>query len=264
MFKTLLLLFICASVHAMPGKFEIWFLSPDTARSAVDNLKSEQILFSKLTAQALQCQPMGDYCFDPQVGMYKPGKDPRDEAMADYTEADKLEDYKYEAKALGKEQADFKCDKNNMFDIFCGKSKAIRKENAKFEVWVDISQSMKQIDFAGYDQICKRESFLRLLARDCSFNGEMRVHGFNESKKELGTFDSACFNTGLNSRDTMIKYIKESKAKHIVIITDIYEADETLLNFVEASGVGSVKGIDKPMFAGDLNTQAKSLSKKCL
>ena len=254
------------SAWAMPKKFEIWFLSPDQAQAAVLKLESKGALSFKPLAQAsLQCQPMGDYCFDPQVGMYKPGDKPLDNAPSDYSAADQLEDYKYERKATGDELKNATCDKNNLFDIFCGQAKTSKKKDiAKFEIWFDISSSMKQVDFPGFDKMCQRESFLRLLARDCSFNEEMQIHGFNEAKKQLGTIDSVCLNHGLNNRERIIRDIKASNAKHLIVITDIYEAEETLLNFVETSGAGSVKGVEKPLYAGDLKSLAGDLLKKCL
>lgn len=261
-----LILFASLSTWAMPKKFEIWFLSPDTARSAIDSLPGEKgFLHSSLYAQSsLQCQPMGDYCFDPQVGMYRPGEEPLESATTDYRAADEMENHGYERKATGEERKDAVCDKDNLFDLFCAKSKSEKKSEAKFELWIDISSSMKQVDFPGFDQMCQRESFLRLLARDCSFNEKMQVYGFNEAKKQLGTMDSVCLNHGLNNRDRIIRDIKASDAKHLIVITDIFEADETLLNFVETSGGGSVKGVEKPMYAGDLKAQASGLRKKCL
>lgn len=265
--KLLILFFLAASsASAMPKKFEIWFLSPDTARNALLKLPGESAPeFGLLSAQVnLQCQQMGDYCFDPQVGMYKPGDEPLKNVEADYAQADKLEDYDYETKALGKEREKAKCDENSYFSLFCRKKTVQNKTSPKFTLWFDISSSMKQVDFSGYDKMCKRESFLRLLAQDCGFNQGMQVYGFNESKKQLGTMDSVCLNHGNNNRDRIIRDIKNSDAKHLVVITDIYEADETLLNFVETSGVGSVKGVEKPMYASDLKEQAQPLRKKCL
>ena len=67
------LLFITLSAQAMPKKFEVWFISPESSKSA--SLLEVKVRLSALSAKAnLQCQPMGDYCFDPQVGMYKPQK----------------------------------------------------------------------------------------------------------------------------------------------------------------------------------------------
>ncbi len=119
------LLFISLSAQATPKNFEVWFISPDSAKSA--SLLESFISYSSFVAQNnLQCQPMGDYCFDPQMGMYKPGKGIKS-AEADYTEADKLEDYDYKRKALGKERARPKCDSDNIFDIYCGKGKAKKR-----------------------------------------------------------------------------------------------------------------------------------------
>ena len=128
--KLLILFFLAASTaSAMPKKFEIWFLSPDTARNALLRIPGESApKFGPLSAQMkLQCQKMGDYCFDPQVGMYKPGDEPLKNVEADYAQADKLEDYDYETKALGKEREKAKCDENSYFSLFCRKKTAQNK-----------------------------------------------------------------------------------------------------------------------------------------
>lgn len=269
------LIFQSIDAWAMPKSFEIWFLSPEQASAALEKGFQKKTKFLSVSAQAnLQCQPMGEYCFDPQVGMYKPsgksgGGSNVESFSADYREADKLEKYDYESKSMAAQDKDFVCDKDNLFDFFCssgssknGAAKKV-KEQAKFEIWFDISSSMKQVDFSGYDKMCQRESFLRLLARDCGFNSEMQIHGFNEAKKQLGTIDSVCLNHGLNSRDRIIRDIKASSAKKLIVITDIFEADETLINFVEVSG-GKAVGVEKPMYASDLKAQARDLRKKCL
>ncbi len=123
---------------------------------------------------------------------------------------------------------------------------------------------MKQVDFAGHDKMCQREAFLRLVNRDCGFNQEMKVMGFNEAKKQLGTMQSVCLNHGLNSRDRLIRDIKNSDADHLVVITDIFEADETIINFIETSIGGSYKGVEKPIYASDLKAMAGDVRKKCL
>ncbi|MEX1099496.1 MAG: hypothetical protein WEB87_03655 [Bacteriovoracaceae bacterium] len=213
----------------------------------------------------LQCQPMGDYCFDPQAGLYKMGDKDKIQQAADYSSVDSLEDYSDKRKALGKEREKADCSKGGFFELFCNEGKGAKKVSAKLELWIDTSSTMKQVDFAGYDdKMCQRESFLRLLSQECSFNQEMQVYAFNEVKKQLGKMDAVCLNSGLNNRDKIIRDIKISKAKHLIVVTDIYEADETLINFVESSGVGSVKGLKDPMFAADLKAQVKPLQKKCL
>lgn len=53
-----------------PSVIEVWFLSaPKT--SNLESVLKEKNKTVKL-AQNLQCQPMGEYCFDPQFGLYKP------------------------------------------------------------------------------------------------------------------------------------------------------------------------------------------------
>lgn len=258
------LLLAASSALATPKTFEVWFISPESSKSA--SFVEKNPIYLALTAQAnLQCQPMGDYCFDPQVGMYKPGKGEKYTVQEDYQQADKLESYDYKREGIKLEAPTSACDSDNFFDIFCAQGgKGKKREKAKIELWFDISSSMKQVDFPGYDKMCKRESFLRLMARDCGFNQEMKVMGFNEAKKQLGTMDSVCLNHGLNSRDRLIRDIKASDAPYLIVLTDIFEADERLINFIESSPGGSHKGVEKPIYADDLKAMAGDARKKCL
>ncbi|MCO4754564.1 MAG: hypothetical protein KC478_08775 [Bacteriovoracaceae bacterium] len=262
----LLFLFLSSSLMAMPKSFEIWFLSPDKREVFLPSkhLQKNIQYFRPVAQNDLQCQPMGEYCFDPQVGMYKLDDKNQVQANVDYTAADSLEDYSNKRVAKGSERKQASCEDGDFFSLFCNEGKAQSPKSAKVEVWVDTSSTMKQVDFAGYDTQCKRESFLRLITQDCSFNEEVKVYIFDEVKKQLGRMDRVCLNAGLNNRDRIIRDIKISKAAHLIIITDIFEADEKLLNFVETAGVGSVKGIEKPMYAADLKKFAPQLQKKCL
>ena len=92
--KLLLALLFTFSFNAMakPKHFEVWFLSVDTVSWLEQVLPKTK--YSKQIATNLQCQQMGEYCFDPQVGLYKKGEESKhiDEAAA-YDSIDKQENY---------------------------------------------------------------------------------------------------------------------------------------------------------------------------
>tara|TARA_Y100000780_G_scaffold232582_1_gene267423 strand:- start:2617 stop:3417 length:801 start_codon:yes stop_codon:yes gene_type:complete len=266
MLKTFsILLLFSYSAMSMPNSFEVWFLSPDSKEAYLpERLLDKGVEIKKSVAQSnLQCQRMGEYCFDPQVGLYKMGGKKEILRDSDYTVIDKLEDHSDKRVAQGKEFKDTNCSGSGLFSMFCSKEKSKLKQ-AKLEIWIDTSSTMKQVDFEGYDQQCKRESFLRLLTTKCSFNEDAKVYIFDETKKQLGRMDRVCLNAGLNNSDRIIRDIKTSKASHLIVITDIFEASEKLINFVETTDVGLVKGIESPMFASDLKTHIPRLKKKCL
>ena len=264
----LILFFIPSLLWAMPKKLEVWFISTTSNKEALlhlDKIESKNT-FRNIAQASRQCQPMGDYCFDPQIGLYKrdANSDSNVEAVSDYTVLDGSEKYEKFDSGDGIDRDMVNCEEGNFFDLYCGKAKAKKKiSKAKLTLWIDVSSTMKQVDFEGYDKSCKREMLLKKLDRTCPFSSDMKVYIFNETRKELGMMDRVCLNSGLNRTDRMMKDIKVNNADHLIIITDIYEASEEFIDFVEASGVGSVKGIQKPMYAEDLYEEVPRLAKVC-
>jgi hypothetical protein len=250
------------NLWATPKKVEVWFLSID--KTAFLNKIIPQTKFSSMTARQLQCQQMGDYCFDPQVGLYK--KDTKTDSVIseplDYSELDKAESYDF---AKGHSGGQFEtCDNNGHFDIFCGKTKSKKiSGNPKLHIWVDISSTMKQVDFESFDQPCRRENFLRTINNSCPLNEKMKVYIFDENRKELGNFDRVCMNAGLNKIERIIRDIKTSTVDHLVIVTDIFEASAKFVDFIEALPGGTTKGIVKPYYAKNLKEEVGRLQSSC-
>lgn len=252
--------------YSMPKKLEVWFISVTNNKQAINHLKKIDKInnYRQIAQSKRQCQPMGEYCFDPQIGLYKKNGNNDILELSDYSITDSNEKYEsFDAgKGAGREMIE--CEKGNFFDLYCGKAKAVKKGlQEKLTLWIDVSSTMKQVDFEGYDKTCKREMMLKKLDRTCPFSQEMKVYIFNETRKELGMMDRVCLNSGLNRTDRMMDDIKINNSKHLIVITDIYEASEEFIDFVEASGVGTVKGINKPLYAQDLYDEVPRLAKSC-
>lgn len=259
---TFLLLMSMTTAWALPKSFEVWFLSIDKV-ATLEPLLNEKRVPSAMVAQALQCQPMGDYCFDPQVGLYKAGEQNSVQEQILYEELDETEKFKDPGTASSLDRQLVNCEGEQVFDIFCGAAVEKKGPKLKIEVWIDISGTMKQVDFLGHDQSCYRESFVRSLDVACPFNQKMKVQLFNESKKEAGQMSDVCLNYGLNEADRLINYIEKSEATHLIVITDIFEAHERFINFIETSGTGTIKGLKEPLYAKDMKNMVQDLSKKC-
>lgn len=269
----LILTLLVPIAHSMPKKLEVWFLSVDktsTLNSILDSIQSkEKIKFSKSISMNYQCQPMGDYCFDPQIGLYKKNKDKIEEAY-DYSSLDT--EYQKVAEGTYKEGLYNPCENPGHFNIFCKKGNLPSRKkklnpSQKLELWVDISTTMKQVDFKGYGQSesneCRRETFLRRIDKKCPLNKKMKVFIFDENRKELGNFDRVCLSSGLNRVDRLIRDIKASRVNNLIIITDIYEAKASFIDFVEGEAMGSVKGISKPLYAKDILNDVSRVQKMC-
>lgn len=261
----LLTLFIVTNAWSAPRNLEVWFLSTNTRAQILDYLNHYNQRKNVLVAEGkLQCQQMGDYCFDPQVGLYKRGEKSKIEKVeVDYSSISGESDYESIQHSNGVERNMISCDKNSAFDIFCGKATQEASAKHKLEIWVDTSSTMKQVDFEGYDKSCSRAMFLKALSKECSFPKKMNVHIFNTTKKQTDTLSSSCMNYGLNETQRLMKSIKETKIMNLIVITDIFEASSEFVGFIESLG-GKHKGVEKPLYAKDLNELIGSTAKLCL
>lgn len=260
-----LLVFLTTSVWAKPARFEVWFLSIDKAAVFHEYSPAMKSQHVSVAQGSPQCQPMGEYCFDPQIGLYKKQNGVKAiDSTVDQAILDKSEKYEFMEPGDSVNRNLINCDKSHGFDIFCGKSKAgAQNSNVNLEVWIDVSSTMKQVDFSGFDKKCTRELFLERLNQTCPMNQKMKVYYFNEARKEAGSFDRACLSNGLNNMKRILDDVKISSRKNIVIVTDIFEANQEFISNIEALG-GIVKGLDNPIYAKDLLTDLKRIRKMCL
>jgi hypothetical protein len=251
------------SALALPKHFEVWFLS--VPRHAwLNNLLKENHVKSKVAAGSLQCQPMGEYCFDPQVGLYKKDKANKYQEQIDLSEVEKNNKYDFMDVPQKMEREMINCDDASFFDIFCGEAKKKSKAaKVKLEVWVDVSSTMKQVDFNGFDKKCGREMFLENLSQTCPLNQKMKVYYFEEFRKEAGALDRVCLSAGLNEMKIIISDLKKSTVDNVIIITDIFEAHEEFINAIEGLGAGVIRGLDNPLYAKDIKKELKRIGPLC-
>lgn len=246
--------FMALTASAAPGSIEVWFLSNAKVTEVQKLLDKPQYVYSRKTAE-LQCQEMGDYCFDPQFGLYK-----KDDLEADVKIEEKTAPSIPAAKSVDRELID--CDPKNYFDIFCGKAKKESKADAKLDLWIDTSSSMKEFDFIDSSGGCYRKSLVKRLDDTCGFNQKVNVMMFDTSIKQSGTMDSLCNNQGLNDYKKLIDWIERSTAKKLVIITDIYEFHKEFSDYIESKH-GKLRGDKDAMKAADLLNLVDDLEKSC-
>jgi hypothetical protein len=263
LFTFLILISLTYNSYALPKRVEVWFLSIDKT-SWLDNLNKSKV-GKKIAQRNLQCQVMGEYCFDPQVGLYKRGEEQGAQSEIDMAEIEKSQSYDFLEPHKGHERNMIECDENsNFFDIFCGKAKKkVNTAKTNLEVWVDVSSTMKQVDFDGFNSECKRERFLKDLALSCPINQKMKVYFFEEFRKEASTLDRVCLSGGLNNMKRIIQDIEKSKADNVIIITDIFEAEDTFISAIENTGRGIIKGLKEPIYAADLKGELQRVGKLC-
>lgn len=245
--------FLIQQVIAAPESLEVWFLSAHKKAQIENQLKEPLYVFRSLTAE-LECQEMGEYCFDPQYGLYK--KNDADKAVKFVEETPSL------PAARSVDRNLINCDSKNFFDVFCGKAQAVKAPSYKLDLWIDTSSSMREMDFSDKQGDCFRKSLVRRLDNKCKFNQSVNVMMFDTSIKQAGTMDSLCQNQGLNDQKRMIDWIERSDAKKLVIITDLNEYQKEFADYIE-SKKGKLRGEKDPLVASELLNLVDDLARSC-
>lgn len=206
----------------------------------------------------LACQEMGDFCFDPQFGLYKKGETGA-EADAGKISEDNGPTIP-PARAVERELIN--CDPKNYFDVFCGKAIKEKAANYKMDLWIDTSSSMREMDYPDKEDSCYRKSLMKRLDKTCGFNQKVNVMMFDTSIKQAGTMDSLCVNQGLNDYKKLIDWIERSDAKKLVVITDIYEFHKEFADYIESKH-GKLRGDREPLLASQLLDLVDNLESSC-
>lgn len=247
---------ISLSAMAAPKEIEVWFVSHAKKAQLERLLNRPQYVYLKATAE-LECQEMGDYCFDPQFGLYK-----KDDITAEVD----MKSIQSEGPSIpsGKsvERDLIDCDPKNYFDVFCGKAKKEAPAQSKLDLWIDTSSSMKEFDYQEKDGSCHRKSLVKVLDDACGFNKKVNVMMFDTSIKQAGGIDQLCNNQGLNDYKRLMDWIERSEAKKLVVITDIYEFHKEFSDFIESKN-GKLRGDKDPLTAKQLLDLADQLAKSC-
>jgi hypothetical protein len=255
--KLIFALLVSSNLYAAPKELEVWFVSHSKVSAVQNLLDSSPILFQKPVAE-LQCEQMGEYCFDPQYGLYK-----KDDANLEVIETSKIQTdgpIIPTAKSVDREVID--CDKTNAFDMFCGKSKKDPPSQAKLDLWIDTSSSMKEFDYSDKDGSCHRKSLVHKLDKACGFNQKVNVMMFDTSIKQAGDIDQLCNNQGLNDYKRLMDWIERSDARKLVVITDLYELHKEFSDFVEKKN-GKLRGDKDALTAKQLLDLADQLVRSC-
>lgn len=257
MWINLIFIFSLITAKAAPDHLEIWFLSHAKKADLINRINEGSYYFYPKTAE-LQCQEMGDLCFDPQFGLYKKGSE---DSIIEARDIDSQSMITVpHATSVDRNMID--CDPTNRFDIFCGKAKSTKVKNTKFEIWIDTSSSMREVDYMLNDGGCSRKRLISQLDKTCPFNEKVSVMMFDTSIKEAGSMDSLCINQGLNDYKRLMDWIKRSTAKTLIVITDIYEFHKEFSDFVEENN-GIFRGDKDPLTSQDLNGYVDHLAKLC-
>jgi hypothetical protein len=242
-----------SKVWALPKKVDIIFLSAKKTAGLEELTKDKYpIVFRALAQNDDKCVPMGDGCFHPQLG-YIEGKSGK--ALDDQKEQKNVK-----VKTINSMDTNMiDCKDGNYWDIFCGKAKAEKYGPVDFEVWIDTSSSLRNVDWSKDATHCYRRSFVERLKQKCS----IEVQTFDTSIKQMGGLDTLCINYGLNDQKRLMKWIDESKAKHLILVTDIDEGTIQFRDYLDSIGA-TLYGADSGDFTGEtLINHVQTLASSC-
>ncbi len=251
----ILFLLYTQALWATPDELEVWFITPPASTLRMDLLRPK-ISRSHLIASA-GCEQVGDFCLDSKTGALTPRFSPP-------TQEPESIEIPYQpllqlpsASSLDRQLVN--CEQSNAFDIFCGKAKAevTQTKVNELEIWLDISSSMRSVD--GSDE-CNRKKFLQGLMGLCE-KSKPKVMGFDVEIREIGVSES-CINRGLNDVKKMMKWIEESKAKKLIVITDVYEYQSEFAAFLSEKNA-KIKGDSGHFPSVQLLDHMTALAKWC-
>lgn len=246
---------------ATPQKIEMIFLSPLKVSQIIQQLDQRDLFqFTKKIAQneIANCVPMGDGCFHPQLGFIE--KSEIEKSKPKLTDVS-AEDKKLELKTFNATETSLvNCDKNNYFDIFCGKEKA-NAAPSEIEIWFDISSSLKTVDYNRDPEQCARRTFMEKVSLSCK--SRVNVSVYNTSIKQIGDHSGACQAYGTNDQARLLRWMKDSKAKHLLVVTDIDEMSSEMRDFLESNGAKLTGDGVKAFTSNDLIDYAGVFTKMC-
>lgn len=155
-------------------------------------------------------------------------------------------------------------DEKNHFNLYCGRSSektAAPLSGERYQVWFDISTSMRRVDYSRDPNFCNRRLFAEKLVRDCTEKPGMSI--FNTSLVPISNFAATCRLEGTNNTQRIIDWIGRSNVEHLVVITDVDEINPKLMNFLDAQGARTFGAGDERIFSSQLTEKLGKILPPC-
>ena len=96
-----------------------------------------------------------------------------------------------------------------------------------------------------------------------SCKSKVSVSVYNTSIKQIADNGSACLAYGTNDQKKLLRSMKDSKAKHLLLVTDIDEMSIELRDYLESLGAKMTGDGVKAFTSNDLVDYAKEFTKMC-
>ncbi len=248
---------------ATPQKIEMIFLSPQKVTELLELIEKKthpEKIFNRTVLNEpdlTNCVPMGDGCFDPQLGYIE--KKPEITNHQPVLAVPK--DPELQLKTFSAIDTSLvNCDKGNYFDIFCGKEKP-REKPSEIEIWFDVSSSLRNVDYNKENDQCNRRVFAKKVLENCK--DKIKFSIFNTALKEAGELSSVCLANGTNDEAKLLQWMKDSEAKVLIIVTDIDEMSTAMKDYLSDRGAKMVGDGVKAFTSTDLINYANDIGKTC-
>lgn len=258
--RVLILLFLLFPnlLLAEPGELYVIFLSNIESVSFIEKIQKEPRYFSPTAQKGLRsnCISFGDKCFHPQKGLIDPKVtdhtfeiyEPKQvEQKYDFSDIESTSNTSGVDGLNSEFSTQLDCKEEQFFDIYCGKAEKIKRPaKSNFEVWVDTSTSMRNSDYNFAKSTCYRKDFVDRLRSSC---GAVNVYQYASSRKQISSTQTLCENHNQNSQSGLYKWIKQSNAKVLLIVTDADSMEMEFQTLIDSIG-GKVYGIEDRMYGG--------------
>ncbi|MBY0414619.1 MAG: hypothetical protein K2Q18_10655, partial [Bdellovibrionales bacterium] len=129
------------------------------------------------------------------------------------------------------------------------------------EIWFDISSSLRTVDYNKDPEQCARRIFMEKVMATCK--SKVSVSIYNTALKQIGDHSGACLGYGTNDEKRLLGWMKDSKARSLLVVTDIDEMSLEMRDFLETSGAKMTGDGVKAFTANDLIDYAKEFTKMC-
>lgn len=247
--------------QAAPRELEVWFLTPPKTAQLERWMSPARPQGTKVAE--LACEQIGDFCFDPQVGLYERKAEATKETDAPVLRPEG--DLPHLPTATSIDRSLISCDPKYAFDMFCGEARPEAKKvesTSKVEIWIDTSSSMREMDWPDAQGHCHREAFLKKVDEICGFQKKASVMMYDVSLREMGTIASSCQAAGQNDTKRLMDWIDRSEVKHLIVITDVNEYTKEFGDFIEKQH-GKIRGDRGSFPARDIVDLADTFKSAC-
>lgn len=263
---------------SVPESVTVVFLAEPTTRNNASLLITPITFSNKIAGHDFfdeppeNCIPREGGCFHPQYGFIEFRESSA--SVSDNVDETPAPKEIYHPSYGGEHSMDagkmnlVNCEEPGGFNLYCGTPGEQGVEGTRppqaaspYQVWVDISTSMRRVDYSREPDFCKRRMFVEKLARDCPQRPTFSV--FNTSLMPVASFSAVCRLSGNNSTSRLIDWIQRSEAENLVIITDVDEINNQLMTYLDSIGAKTIGAGDQRIFASQLTERVSEIIPTC-